>query len=322
MSITNLNVCVGIDAGSNTSKLAYDSKLIAELENFDALKLREEAEIYFDEPIFSCVIAVPESYNRRQCDDVIYNAKKSGFKNVTIITAHEAINMALNYESSLVYDFGATKSELTLHNGDEVLESVIIEDVSGNEFDKVFAEWLSERFTLDLIDKKVLCERAEAIKISLSENDYVTWRDVNIYRDDLERLIYFTIKRAAHVAKRLMTVYKPESFILTGGCAKIPLVRKVFMNMVSDTIEINESLIANGASLKAASLVKSNVGAEKLNTATKIRELRGRLIELEESLTRKQKDRLYLLFRQAEGINDPKIIALMENLISEIKEAI
>ena len=317
--MANLNVCVGIDAGSNTSKLAYDSKLIAELENFDLLKLREEAEIYFDEPIFSCVVAVPDNYSRRQNDDVVFSAKKADFKNVTIITAHEAINLALNYERALVYDFGASRSELTVFVDNEILENVIINDVCGNEFDRVFAEWLSERFTLNLM--KVLLKKAEEIKISLSENDYVTWRDVNITRDDLERLIHFTVKRAAHVAKRLMRVYNPESFILTGGCARIPSVRKIFTQVVKDNIEINESLIANGASIKAISLTTGDKASERFDTAAKIRELRGSLLELEELLTRKQKDRLYILFRQAEGINDPKIISLMENLIREIKEA-
>ena len=319
--MANLNVCVGIDAGSNTSKLAYDSKLIAELKNFDLLKLREESEIYFDEPVFSCVVALPDSYSRRQRDDVIFSAKKSGFKNVNIITAHEAINLALNYERALVYDFGASRSELTVFGDNEILENVIINDVCGNEFDRAFSEWLSERFTLNLIDKKVLLEKAREIKIFLSENDYVTWRDVNITRDDLERLIHFTVKRAAHVAKRLMRVYNPESFILTGGCSRIPLVRKIFTQVVKDNIEINESLIANGASIKALSLTAGDKASERFDTAAKIRELRGNLLELEELLTRKQKDRLYLLFRQAEGINDPKIIALMENLIREIKEA-
>ena len=284
------------------------------------LKLREEAEIYFDEPVFSCIIAVPDSYTSRQKSDVVFKAKKSGFKNVDIITAHEAITLNLNYERALVYDFGASRSELTVFGDKEILESVILDDVCGNEFDKVFAEWLSERFTLDLIDKKVLLKKAEDIKIVLSVNDHIKWREVDIARDDLERLIHFTIKRAAHVAKRLMRVHNPESFILTGGCAKIPLVRKIFMNIVNDTIEINESLIANGATVKANSFTTGNK-TEKFNTAAKIRELRGKLIELEESLTRKQKDRLYILFRQAEGINDPKIIALMENLIREIKEA-
>ena len=45
------------------------------------------------------------------------------------------------------------------------------------------------------------------------------------------------------------------------------------------------------------------------------------MIGLEEKLTRRQKDRVYAMFRQAEGINDTGIIALMENLIRDIRNA-
>ena len=47
----NVNVNVGIDAGSVCSKLAYSDKLgtriLADAEGFDAVLLREEAEIFF-----------------------------------------------------------------------------------------------------------------------------------------------------------------------------------------------------------------------------------------------------------------------------------
>ena len=91
MSTTGLNVCVGIDAGSKTSKLAYDSKIISELEGFNALELREEAEIYFDEPVFSCVISVPDNFSHKQKYDTVFHTKKSGFNNVNIITKSEAL---------------------------------------------------------------------------------------------------------------------------------------------------------------------------------------------------------------------------------------
>ena len=320
MGITGLNVCVGIDKGSHSSKIAvFDegkAKIIAELENFDLLALREEAEIYFDEPVFSCVIAVPDNFSRRQKDDVIFNSKKSGFKNVTLITAHEAIIRILPYTKILTYDFGASKSDITIFDNGEVIENEIIEDVCGNEFDKIFSEWLIERFTLNLIDKKILLKKAENIKITLSNTDYITWRDVKIFREDFERLIHFNIKRSLHTVEKLKRIYKPERLILTGGCSNIPEVRKIFKGF-----EIIDNVIAKGATMKAASL--SNDTNEKINTASKIRELRGKLMEVEELLTRKQKDRLYILFRQAEGVStvDPEIINFIENLINDIKKS-
>lgn len=321
MGITGLNVCVGIDKGTNSSKIAvFDegkAKIIAELENFDLLALREEAEIYFDEPVFSCVIAVPDNFSRRQKDDVIFNAKKSGFKNVTLTTSHEAANLMLgDTEKFLTYDFGASKSDITIFDNGEIIENEIIEDVCGNEFDKIFSEWLIERFTLNLIDKKIMSDKAENIKITLSNADYITWRDVKIFREDFERLIHFNIKRSFHTVEKLKRIYKPERFILTGGCSNIPEVRKIFKGF-----EVIDNVIAKGAAMKAASL--SNDTNEKINTASKIRELRGKLMEVEELLTRKQKDRLYILFRQAEGVStvEPEIINFIENLINDIKKS-
>ena len=320
MSITFLNANAGIDLGSHTSKLACEDKFIAYIEGSNLLTIREEAEIFFDEPVFSCVIAVPDFFNRRQRDDIIFNAKKSGFKNIEIITAHEAMTYAINDNNKiLVYDFGASKSEIIIFEGNEILDSEIINDVCGNEFDKVFAEWLSERFTLNLIDEKILRSRAELIKTALSSNDFITWRDVDITRDDFERLIHFSIKRAFHTIERFINCYKPVKFIITGGCSEIPLLKK-FLNGLNIQVEFNKNLISLGAAIKTH-LTNKNQSSEKINTALKLKEIRGELIELEDLLTRKQKDRLYFLFKQAEGIltNDSGIINIMENLIKAIK---
>ena len=61
--------------------------------------------------------------------------------------------------------------------------------------------------------------------------------------------------------------------------------------------------------------------AKRPDNAARLRELRAGMLELEERLTRRQKDRVYAMFRQAEGINDAGIIALMENMIREIRSA-
>lgn len=320
--MTDLNVNVGIDAGSHTSKIAYDDKKIAGLEGFDLLKLREESEVFFDEPVFSCVIALPDAFTRKQRDDIIFDAKKSGFKKIDVITSHEAIINALRENGRvLVYDFGASKSDIIIFDGDKkILDNEIFNDISGNEFDNVFAQWLSERFTLNLIDEKILRGHAGKIKINLSLNDFVIWRDVYITRDDFERLIRFTVKRALHTVERFITCYRPRKFIMTGGCSEIPLVKKIFDGLNIET-EFNADLIAQGAAVKARSLSKENRSTDKSGTASKIRELRGELMELEDLLTRKQKDRLYFLFKKAEGIltNDPALITLMENLIKEVR---
>lgn len=314
--MAGLNVCVGIDAGSSASKVGYSdnlsTRIIARLEGLDLLLLREEAEIFFDEPVFSCVVAVNSGVRH---EDIRARAGACGFREVNIITAHEAMGLALSDEA-LVYDFGASRSELTVLDGDDVLESVIVPDVCGSVFDGVFVEYLAERIRVSASD--ALLREARRIKHVLSEEESIMWHGVEVFRTDFDRLIRFSVKRAVHTADRLIRVHRPERIILTGGCANIPMVREEFSGF-----GVEPDIIAVGASLKARTVSKS-VGSEKKSDAVdmsaRLRELRANIIELEDRLTRGQKDRIYMLFRQAEGINDAGIIATMENMMQEIRQ--
>ena len=324
MPTANLNVSVGIDIGSSYSKISsYDEKIIAAMPGCDFLKLREEAELYFDEPVFSCVIA--EGGGKRR-EDLIFNAKKAGFKNIEIIHSHEAMENNFDNKNGkiLVFDLGASKSEIIFFENSSVIDSEIIQDVCGNEFDKIFASWLSERFSLNLINKKDLLTQAEKFKQDLSFNEKISWRDVDILREDFERLIYFSLKRVSHTVERFLDCYAPKEFIITGGCSEIPAVKKIFSELFSNfnfNIEFNKNFIASGAAKKASSLSSSQEHTKRLDNAAKLSQIRGALIELEDLLTRKQKDRLYSFFRHTEALslNNPALIKILENLISEIK---
>ena len=315
----NVNVNVGIDAGSVCSKLAYSDKLgtriLADAEGFDAVSLREEAEIFFDEPVYSCVIAVNEAMNSRQRDKLRTSAILSGFRDVEIIGSDEAIILGLcDSARTLVCDFGASKSSFRIIEDGEVLESVEV-DVCGDMFDRIFADYLAERKLIKKADKKIFRE-ARRIKHILSESNSRLWHNVNIFREDFERLIYFPVKRASHTFNRIKKVWKPVKIILTGGCANIPIVKEFFKDA-----EISENLIAKGASLRALSVSKQENRKTISDNAARIRELRSEILRIEEWLTRSQKDRLYVMFRQAEGANDSGIISIIENMIREIKDA-
>ena len=322
MLTAGLNVCAGIDAGSSCSKIAYSdnlgTRIIAETEGFDAVALREEAEIFFDEPVFSCVIAVSDSLNSRQRDTLKRQAVNAGFRDVKIIGAFEAVSFWLGDEArTLVYDFGASRSSIFVIEGGEVLESVVLDDVCGDSFDRIFAEYLCERRLLKKENNELIRE-ARRLKHVLSESTSRSWHNVNIYREDFERLIYFPVKRALHTVNRLRRVRKPERFVLTGGCAKIPLVREFLCDIFADA----DGIIAKGAAMRALELTKQTQQQARKNlsdTASRMREIRTEILRIEDKLTRQQKDRLYVLFKQAEGINDSGAVTLMENLISEIR---
>ena len=323
MMTANSNVNVGIDAGSSVSKLAYSdnlsTRIITKIEGFDVWALREGAEAFFDDMIFACVIAIPESFGQIKREDILTQAKSSGFQDVNIITTYEALTWAVNSdERVLVYDFGASRSEFVVIEGDKILESVNIPDVCGNKFDEIFAEYLRERKLL----KANPISEARRIKIILSRETSRIWHNTEILRDDFERLIYFPVKRASHVMERLIRVHKPDRIILTGGCTNIPLVRKILIDEFGITPEIDFNVIVRGASLKAFSLSREALrNKETMNVSSSMKKIRNEILVLEDKLTRSQKDRLYLLFKQAEGINDAGIINLMESMINEIKEA-
>ena len=308
----SLNVCAGIDAGSYESKLAYSDELstriIARLPGFDMNALREEAEAFFEEPVFSCVTAV---HGGRRI-----TAGASGFNEVEVLTASEALGFVLPGRT-LVYDLGASGCRMFMLDDGELAESETADDVCGNEFDRRFADYLAERFRAETVD----VSEARRIKHELSDREGTTWHEVRILREELERLIHFPVKRTARILQRMAKVHRPDSVIVTGGSVKIPCVMKVLADVLGSVPEYRGNVIAEGASFRARELQKGGRRKQKTDTSSRIRELRAGIIGLEDKLTRKQKDRLYAMFRQAEGINDAGIIALMEKLIREIRSA-
>ena len=315
--MAELSVCVGLDAGKYESKLAYSdalsTRVIAGLSGFDPNALREEAEAFFGEPVFSCVAA----YSGRG-DDVRRRALSCGFTEVEIIPAHEAVSLWLGQEGrALVWDLGQSAGRMYVLDEGHLLESVIVDDVCGEAFDAVFGEYLRNRYGLSEPDIR----EARRIKHELSEHNYCVWRELRVYRDEFERLIYFPLRRAAHVLNRLRRVHRPSRVIMTGGGSRIPIAVKAAGEVLGIGPEVQENVIAKGVSLRARELQRTRGQVLGNNTTIRLKELRAGLIELEDRLTRRQKDRVYAMFRQAEGINDAGIIALMEGLIREIRNA-
>ena len=319
-----LNVCVGIDAGNSVSKLAYSdalsTRIIANLPGFDLTALREEAEAFFDEPVFSCVVAVPPRppFSGREHDARV-KSDGTGFSEVEVISQSDAVLLGLGRAGkSVIYDLGESACRMYVVDAGGVKDAEVIDDVCGRVIDEEFAGYLEERYSFDERAADVLHE-ARRIKHVLTENEITSWHEREIYRYELERVIHFPVKRSARVLNRLVRVHKPEGVIITGGSVKVPEVREVIAGVLGMMPEYRGNLVAEGAAARAMEKQKMNVKARKPDNAQRLRELRAGMLELEERLTRRQKDRVYAMFRQAEGINDAGIIALMENMIREMK---
>ena len=313
------NFSIGIDSGTYKLKAAYFdgsiTKLISEAQDFNTL--REECEIIFDDFVTSCVIAIPDEYNKKQRDEISFKVKSSGFENVSIINSTEAIIPAVNFNgTALIFDLGKVRGYATVINNNSIIERLILNDLSGDYFDKIFSEWLAERFLIDLIDENIL-KAAEKLKISFSENEFDFFRNKKILREDFIRLIRFQVRKIMRILKRLKDQYKPQKIIFTGSSCKIPFIKETAEIILNSEISFIDSLTAKGAALKANSLTFNESRKEDLNL--KLKKLRYDLISIEEFLNRTQKDRIYSFFNKAET-GGFEIISILENLISEIKK--
>ena len=313
-------ISIGIDAGNFKLKAAFlNNKKIQVIESDNFLELREECEIFFDDFVTSCVIALPENYSKRYNDEIAFKAKTSGFENVNLITSIDAVILSVNSEGCvLVLDVGKTHSEALVINHNKLQEKINFE-INGDFFNRIFSEWLSARLLIEIIDENFLIE-SENLKISLSKSDFTEFRGVKIKRDDFERLIRFHVRKIMHTLKRLESQYNPEKIIFTGNSCKIPLILNTASIMLKKSPEYIENLIAKGTAIKNNSLFKNESVKNDANSEirNKIRNLRHDLISIEEILTRSQKDRLYNLFTNAESGNY-EIINILENLMLELK---
>lgn len=313
-------ISIGIDYGNFKLKAAFlNNKKIHIIESDNFLALREECEIFFDDFVNSCVMALPENYSKRYKDEIAFKAKTSGFENVNLITSIDAVILGIDFEGCvLVLDVGKTHSEALVINHKKLIEKINF-DINGDFFNRIFSEWLSARFLIEIIDENLLIE-SENLKISLSNSDFTEFRGVKITRDDFERLIRFHVRKIMHTLKRLESQYNPEKIIFTGNSCKIPLILNTASIMLKKSPEFIENLIANGTAVKNNSLFKNESLKNDANYdfRNKIRNLRHDLISIEEILTRSQKDRLYNLFTNAESENY-EIINILENLMFELK---
>ncbi len=317
------NLSVGIDAGNFRLKAAYlnpknsRAEVICECENF--LELRESCEIFLGDFVDSCVLSFSENIPKREHDKLLLSAKTSGFDSVKVIDPYEAIISGIACKTALIFDIGKANSRAILVKDNHVREKILFPDLSGDSFDRIFAEWLCERFLLSSIDSSVIRD-AEKIKIALSESAHVIYRHAKISRYDFERLIRFQIRKILHTLRRLESEYSPEKIFFTGSSCKLPVILESASQILAQTPEFHDNLAAKSAAMKIPELFANSSPNPNpnSNTSQRVRNLRHDLISLEEILTRSQKDKLYDMFMKNESGNS-ETLAILENLMNELK---
>ena len=214
--------------------------------------LREDAEAYLNEFVYSCVITVPACFNSLRRNSVFNAAKEAGFSGeVKILNEPTAAALSVANEEGryLVLDFGAGTADISVvemeSNVWHVLESVGTNDIGGYDFDVLLAEWIIERVGLykikendkDLEVWNLFRSQAEKVKIALSAYERYEllpffamseiFEPIMVEREDFNRLIRFHIRRIVNWVKMLWETYNPRKLLLVGGSSKIPLLRQM-----------------------------------------------------------------------------------------------
>lgn len=240
---------IGIDFGSKNIRAALigrsgESSIPASTPNSFKI-LREDAEVFTGDFVDSCVIAVSPGMSEQKRSEVEKYARESGFNEIYIITSHKAVLFDFEKKTpSLVVNFGSNV-EVSFSDGFDIAESEMLSDVGGDEFDKIFAEWLSRRSGAIRTGQFFLPE-AEKIKIALSSYESYEW-NFAITREEFERLIRFHVRRVAHVVGSMYERRKPEKLVAVGAGFKIPLVREMLEKEVGKFVICSNGRVARGA---------------------------------------------------------------------------
>ena len=257
------------------------------------------------------MIAVHKNLNFDE-SNIISNARSAGFKDIKIIDEREAKISALNAlkisGKILICEIENLQTEITIYENNKILENVINKNICENKFNEMFNEFLNLRFS-----RKISKEVSEQIRIILNDQEYFNYMSVRICREDFERLIYFKILELIHIIKRLIKIYNPDKFIITGEACKIPLIIKTFLSKINLNPEFIDDIILQGASK-----IAGNVN-EKIDPENKLNELRNEIIYIESYLNRHQKDRIYKIFKHVESNPEPEILKMFSDLIQDIK---
>lgn len=321
------------------------------------LILREDAEVHLNDFVSSCVLAIPEGLSGEQKEGVVKAANAAGIAEVGFISEPCAAALALSCNGrSLVLDFGAktTLSVVDSKNGEgHILESVEAGLPGGRDYDKALAAWLRERLRLSLKEgdprQLALLHEAEQIKIALSDAKSIRWTPpvsengtplspadwpsptLTIYREELECLIRFSLRRIVHTACRLWTQYAPTHLITTGGSNVIPLLQDILRRegpKPKHLIHGTEDAIVRGAAVWASRGAPLHKGQEAPSDAARdwgiqLNEIKLSLLEMETLLTHSQQDQLQLLFQRAESApSDPELLRLMKGLVHDLQQAV
>jgi len=305
------------------------------------IALREDAEVFLGRFVSSCVLVVPAYFTPHQREILAQAAEEAGMTSVRMISEPAAAAIAFGREGRfLVMDCGAGVADISVIESEsgawQILERA--EGVNiGGDFDLTLAGWLAERLRLGHMPEndprqRALLLEAEAIKIALSSCLAYDWKPpsldnreipaLRIEREELERMMRFSIKRLTNMVARLWEKHKPERLLLLGGASNIPILRDLLEQKITRPEALNlcaEELVAAGAALYAFAGQEPQ-SYESTPTGHQMRDLKMRLVLIEPSLDQVQRERLHLMVNKLENLEaSPSSIEILEGVVKALE---
>lgn len=299
---------IGIDVGRKNTicATAAGQMFFAPSDTPELLKkLREDAEVFLGDFVDSCAIAASEE---SRAEELKLEAKKSGFRDVNFI--RPSIALARQFGGKILFVNWGAKVDISVADKVSVAESETLRDAGGTEFDKLLAEWIMLRIGENSEGaKKFFCDEAEKIKIALSSCESYQW-NVEIKRDDFERLIRFHVRRAIHVFDSFCEKYKCERIFVTGGGSKIPLVRKAF-----ESSEWSKNIVFCHSDVVAKCAAKFELPQKDIENFL---EIENEIKKISASLAPNQTGALYGLLSKARTHQSNEIADAIKKALGEI----
>jgi len=305
--------------------------------------LREDAEAFLGRFVSSCVLAVPAYFSSRQREFLAEAARAAGMTSVRMISEPAAAALAFGREGRfLILDCGASASNISVVESEggawQLLERTESANI-GDDIDLVLAEWLGERLRLGHLPEndprsRALLMDVETIKIALSSYNTYDWKPpslgnreipaLRVEREELERMMRFSIKRITNMAGRLWEKHRPERLLLAGGACRIPLLKGLLEQEIDPEFFsfCAEESVALGAALHALAGQKHHFDEpdELLTTGGKARDLKMRLVLIEPLLSQAHRDRLHLMVNKLENLeDDASFIEILEGIVKALE---
>lgn len=250
--------------------------------------LVDEASKTLNEKINDVVITVPAYFNNIQNNNTKLAAEKAGLNVLQLLKEPSAAAIFYGYDQRkeqtlLIYDFGGGTFDISVLNveGNTFAELAIEGDshLGGDDFDVAITQKIIDSFHLEYdtfepneIDTKLIEEKAESIKIALTDNmvaeEPIVLRggqfklDFVMNRNEFNELINDQVNYTISLINSAITKAKIEKddinrIVMVGGSTRVLLIKDKITEIFREpyTASNVDEIVAAGAAIVAASYI-------------------------------------------------------------------